>query len=193
MLTQVHTLISASLLVTLIGIIVYLAGVDAIKVLFTPLVLFSMLIPVPDQLFIQATFPLQMIVSQISEVMTQLVNIPTFREGNIINIPERSFEVVEACSGLRSITVLVTLSVIMGYFFLIKSTTKIALVVASLPTAIFSNIVRVVLMVVMFHYFKIDLTEGTPHIVAGLLIFLIAMSILYFTMKGLELCEKQSK
>ncbi len=118
LLTQVHTIIALSMFLTIVGIAVYLSGVKAIKDIFTPLLLILMLIPVPENLYTQLTFPLQLKVSQISELIVELFGVPVFREGNVMNIPERSFEVVEACSGLRSVITLLTLSVIMGYFLL---------------------------------------------------------------------------
>ena len=67
--TNVRTIIALSMLMTLIGAIIYLAGVGAVKELFTPILLLAMLIPVPEQLLIKLTFPLQIIVSRISEVL----------------------------------------------------------------------------------------------------------------------------
>jgi exosortase len=152
-----------------------------------------MLIPVPDQLYIQITFPLQLMVSQISEVAIRLVGVPILREGNVMNIPEKSFEVVEACSGLRSMITMLTLSVIMGYFMLKRISSKWVLVAAGVPTAIFVNIIRVVFMILLFHFFRLDLTEGVLHTVTGLLIFGIALVILFLLLKGLELWETKSK
>ncbi|WP_319409046.1 exosortase/archaeosortase family protein [uncultured Desulfosarcina sp.] len=192
LLTQVRTVIALSMLMTVIGTIIYLAGVGAVKVLFTPLILLAMLIPVPEQLYIQLTFPLQLKVSQISEVVIRLLGVPIFREGNVMTIPQKTFEVVEACSGLRSMIALLTLSVIMGYFILRRPVSKMVLVAASVPTAILVNIIRVVSMILLFHFFKLDLTEGTLHTVMGLAIFTIALLILFLLQKALELWETRS-
>jgi exosortase len=172
---------------------IYLAGANSIKELATPLILLLMLIPVPDQLYIQITFPLQLKVSQISEVFIRMFGVPILREGNVMHIPDKIFEVVEACSGLRSMITMLTLSVIMGYFMLKRIPSKWVLVAAGVPTAIFVNIIRVVTMILLFHFFKLDLTEGASHTVTGLLIFGIALVILFLLLKVLELWETKSK
>lgn len=189
MLTQVHTIIALSLFLTIVGTLIYLLGIQAIRELFVPLLLLLILIPFPEQLYIKLTFPLQLKVSQASEIIVKIFGVPLLREGNVMNIPEKSFEVVEACSGLRSMITLLTLSIIISYFMLVKNFSKLILLLASAPTAIAINIIRVTAMILLFHFFGLDLTEGTLHSITGLLIFGIALGILLLLQKVLESWE----
>jgi len=193
LLTRVHTVIALSMFLTVIGAVIYLGGVRMVKELATPLILLLMLIPVPEQLYIQITFPLQLKVSQISKAVIRLFGVPILREGNIMHIPDKTFEVVEACSGLRSMITMLTLSVIMGYFMLKRLSSKLILVAAGVPTAIFVNIIRVITMILLFQFFRLDLTEGALHTVTGLLIFGIALVILFLILKVLEHWETKPK
>lgn len=192
LLTQVHTLILASLFVAVVGAVIYLWGVAAVRVLFVPLLLFALLIPVPDQLYIQLTAPMQLKVSQASEVLIRLAGVPILRDGNVMTTPLKSFEVVEACSGMRSVMTLLTLGLIMGHFLLGKTVSKIVLVATALPTAIFVNIVRVVAVVLTYHFYNWDLVEGTPHTVLGLVVFTIALATLYLIYMALDLWERKT-
>jgi exosortase A len=193
LLTEVHTIIALAMYLTVVGAIVYLFGVQTLRRLFTPLLLFLMLIPFPDQLYIQLTFPLQLKVSEVSAAIITLFDIPVFRAGNVISIPTKSFEVVEACSGLRSVITLLTLSVVMGYFMLTRVSSKLLLVAASIPIAIFVNLIRVVAIVLLFHFFGLDLYKGTLHTITGLLIFLIALATLFMLQRILEQWEQKKK
>ena len=193
LLTEVHTVIALAMYLTVLGTVVFLFGIRSLWVLFTPLLLLLMLIPFPDQLYIQLTFPLQLKVSQMSEAIIGLFGIPVHRAGNVLTIPQKSFEVVEACSGLRSVITLLTLSVVMGYFLLVRTTSKLLLVAASIPVAIFVNLIRVVAIVLLFHSFGLDLYEGTLHTVTGLLIFLIALVTLFLLQRILEQWEHKQK
>lgn len=193
LLTQVHTVITLSMAMTILGTLIFVAGINSVKELFTPFLLLLMLIPVPDQLYVQLTFPLQLKVSEASEMLIRLFGVSIFREGNIMTIPAKSFEVVEACSGLRSVITLLTLSVIMGYFMLKLVSTRLILVVASVPIAIFVNILRVVAMILLFHFFKIDLTEGVWHTMAGLMVFAVAMLILLLLQRVMEFWELKKR
>ena len=189
LLTEVHTIIALSTYLTIVGCLVYLFGVTIIKELFTPLLLLLILIPVPEQLFIKLTFPLQLKVSQASEFIIRIFGIPLLREGNLMTIPEKTFEVVDACSGLRSSISLLTLSVIMGYYMVQKIPSKLILLAASIPTAIAVNIFRVSIMILVYHFFGLDLTEGTWHTATGLGVFVLAFAFLFLIQRILERWE----
>ncbi len=178
---------------TLIGALVYVYGIGVIRVLFTPLLLVLLLIPVPDQLYTRLTFPLQLKVSQTSEILIRSLGVTIFREGNIMTIPGKTFEVVEACSGLRSIITLMTLSIIIGHFMLKGVVSRCLLFLAAVPTAIVVNIFRVTSMILLYHYFKIDLIEGTSHTIAGVLVFLLALAILLLLQRTLEWWETRGR
>lgn len=193
LLTQVHTVILLSMILTIIGTLVFILGVQCIKQLFIPLVLLLMLIPVPEQLYIQLTFPLQISVSEASEALVRLFGVSIFREGNIMTIPTKSFEVVEACSGLRSMITLLTLSVIVGYFMLRSAVCRLVLIAASVPIAIMVNVLRVVTMILLFHFFEIDLTEGGWHTGAGVMVFVVAMLLLLLLQRVMEFWELKKR
>jgi exosortase len=192
LLTEVHTIIALAMYLTVVGTLLYLFGIKALAELLTPLLLFLMLIPFPDQLYIKLTSPLQFKVSQASAAILPLFDIPVFLAGNVITTPAKSFEVVEACSGLRSVITLLTMSVIMGYFLLRTVPAKVLLTVASIPIALLVNLIRVVLIVLVFHSYGLDLYEGTPHTITGLLLFLIGLSGLFALQRILELWEQKS-
>jgi len=189
LLTEIHTVITLSMMITLWGTLIYLSGIRSIRMLITPLLLLLFLIPVPTQLYIELTFPLQLMVSKISENIIRIFNVPIFREGNIMMVPGKSFEVAGACSGLRSLISLLTLSIIMGHYMLKKNTFKLLLIAASIPTAILVNIFRVVATVLLFNFFQLDLSEGIVHEATGLVVFILALLILFLSQKYLENLE----
>ena len=174
----VLTLVSLSMTLCLAGIVLYLLGWRLFRELSFPLFLHLFMIPVPGQFFSMATIPLQLLVSQISVMVTSWTGVPVFREGNVIHLPQRTLEVVQACSGLRSLITLVTLSVIVAYFSLSSNLSRVMLVLAGIPVAVLVNIIRVSGMIYAFYYFQIDLTTDKVHTIYGLVIFMLALAIL---------------
>jgi len=191
LLTQVHTIISLAMFLTVLGALVYLFGTKSVPILFTPLLLLLLLIPVPDPLYIKLTFPLQLKVSQMSEFIVWMFGVPIFRQGNVMNIPTKSFEVVEACSGLRSMITLINLSIVMGYFMLERKTSKCILLFASIPIAVFVNVIRVSLMILLYYFFRLDLSEGILHTITEVAVFALALISLLCLNKILEIWEKK--
>lgn len=193
LLTQVHTIILVALFMTIVGSVIVLSGVGGVKDLFIPLLLFLLLIPIPDQLLTQITFPMQMMVSQLAEQALSLTDITFIRLGNIFETADRRFEVVEACSGLRSVLALVTLSIIISYFSLNRVISRIILLGVSIPIAIVVNSVRIIVMIISYHYWQIDLVDGKYHSLTGVIVFGLALFLLIVIQKILATWEEQSK
>ena len=74
-------------------------------------------LPVPAIIFNRVALPLQLIASDYATRMIRLFGVPALREGNVIELAQMKLQVVEACSGIRSLVSMTTLSVIFAYFF----------------------------------------------------------------------------
>jgi exosortase len=179
LLSNVYTIVSYSMFFSIISVVYFLFGAKGISILATELLLLLLIIPISDQFYVKLTSPLQLKVSEISETFITFIGIPLFREGNVMHTAQKSFEVVEACSGLRSIITLVTLSLLMGYFVLKRPVYKLALILLSIPTAVIVNIFRVTIMIMLFHYFGLDATQGWSHTILGLAIFIFGLLLLF--------------
>jgi exosortase len=149
-----------------------------------PLCFLLFMIPVPSQLYSLMTIPLQLMVTKISIMLTAAIGIPVFAEGNVLHLPERILEVVEACSGLRSLLSLFVLSLVFGYFSLRSTLLRSILFVSAIPVAILVNVIRVSLIIAAFYYFDFDLTSEAVHTYLGIGVFLLAL-IIIFAEKGI--------
>lgn len=190
---QIPSFIAVSMVLTVSGAILYLAGFKVLRDMSIPLLLLILLIPIPEQLLSMLTASLQLKVSQASDQVLRLLNVPLFREGNILHIPEKTFQVVEACSGIRSLISLITLSLILGYFALKRTWSTGILVALSIPVAVLVNIMRVVALVLAFHYFRLDLSSGSKHTIMGLVLFGVALVVLFMLQRMLEHWETRKK
>jgi len=186
----VVTLSSFAMVLSLFGMVLYLCGFQILRILLFPFSFLFLMIPVPAQIYSAMTIPLQLIVSKVSVGFTHLLQLPVFREGNVIHMPGHTLQVVEACSGLRSMISLLTLSAIFGYVTLRSNILRGILFVTGVPVAVLVNIVRVVLMIFAFHFINFDLTEGTIHTIFGVVIFILALIIIAIFGKGLSIWDK---
>lgn len=169
-----------SLLILLTGILVFLAGWTLLRAIAFPLTFLALMIPLPALVYNQITFPLQLLASRLSANCLQLLGIPVLREGNILVLPNYSLEVVEACSGIRSLMTLIALAVAYGYFAERRSWARIFLVLLMLPTAVASNAVRVVGVGVLTYVWGPHSAEGFFHIFQGWLMFVFAVACMLF-------------
>lgn len=187
---EMYTVVSLSLILFLWGSTIYLFGYRIFRSLLFPLLILLFMVPVPSQLVAALTIPLQMIVTKISVWCASAIGIPIYREGNVINLPGGTFEVVQACSGLRSIMALLTLGAVVSYWTLKSNLLRWVLFILAVPIAVLVNILRVFLLVTVFHYQNIDLSQGTAHTMLGLGVFVVALGLFMLSGRGLSLCER---
>ena len=180
---EILTLESFSMVLLLAAVVIFVYGYLMFKKLLFPLCLLLFMIPIPSQIYASMTVPLQLFVSKTSVSLSALLNLPVYREGNIIYLPEQTLEVARACSGLRSLVSLLTLSAIFGYFTLKSNLLRTLLFFSGIPAAILVNIIRVLLLILAFEYLHYDLTTGIAHTVFGMFIFFLAL-IYIAAMKG---------
>ncbi|HEX8137460.1 MAG TPA: exosortase [Pyrinomonadaceae bacterium] len=198
-----------SLVLMLAGIVVYFWGFRLLRLLVVPLALFILAIPIPTIIFNQVAFPLQLFASRCAVWAMRLFDIPVLRQGNIIELmplnattPKR-LEVVEACSGIRSLMTLVTLAVVFAYFTHPKSDKgdgaspgsrgrRIAatlrsygfwrstiLVLSAVPIAILTNALRVSGTGVLAHYYGTRVADGFFHSFSGWVVYIAAFLLLF--------------
>ena len=182
---EIVTLSSMFMVLTLASLILFVAGWEYLKELLFPLTLLFFMIPIPEQVYSALTVPLQLLVSHISVATAILLDIPTYREGNVIHLPGHTLEVVQACSGLRSLMSLITINLIMGYLFLRSTLLRSVMLVSALPLAILVNCLRVFITIIILHFFQFDLTDGSVHTLFGATMFLVALLLLNLIQKGL--------
>ena len=176
---HIETLKSLTMIFFIAGSIIFLFGFRIFKELLFPICILLFMIPIPSQIFAAATISLQLFVSAISSNLVSALGVPLYREGNVIHLPEQTLQVVQACSGMRSLLTLLTLSTVFGYFTLRSNILRTLLFFSGFPIAVFVNIIRVALLISSIHFLDIDLTKGTLHTFFGLGIFLLALVLLF--------------
>lgn len=192
-----------SLVLLLAGTVVYFWGVRLLRLLLVPLVLLVLAIPIPAILFNKTAFPLQLFASRCAVWSMSVLGIPVLRQGNVIELkPLNSFdtkklEVVEACSGIRSLMTLVTLAVVFAYFTHPRSNDSSGsgdrfgwlrsfgfwrstiIVLAAVPIAILTNAFRVSGTGVLAHYYGTQVADGFFHSFSGWAIYIVAFLLLF--------------
>src|ERR1041384_5377716 len=192
-----------SLILLLAGITVYFWGFRLLQMLLVPLVLLFLAMPIPAIVFNKIAFPLQLFASRCAVWSMSMLGIPVLRQGNVIELkPLNSFdtkklEVVEACSGIRSLMTLITLAVVFAYFTHSASGEPPAsgkrfgwlrsywfwrstiIVISAVPIAILTNAFRVSGTGILAHYYGTEIADGFFHSFSGWAIYIVAFVMLF--------------
>ncbi len=174
-----HFTARISMLVLISGIVVFLVGWRALRSVAFPVGYLVLMVPLPAIIYYQLTFPLQLIASKLGANGLVALGVPTVREGNLLILPNVTLEVVEACSGVRSLLSL--LAAVVGYVYLSEQSTwkRCVLVASTVPIVILSNGLRLVATGVLSFFFGPRVDSGLVHAGLGLVFFALAfLSIL---------------
>jgi exosortase len=167
-----------SMLLGAAGIILWFFGVRQLLAWWLPFVLLGLAIPLPELVISKLTAPLQLIASRIGASLIEWRNIPVLLNGNVIRIPGHDLFVAEACSGLRSLTALVNLGVLLGAMLLAKPWSRVTLLVLAIPMAILINGFRIFLTAFLVFFVSPEAGSGFMHTTEGWLMFVIAFASL---------------
>jgi exosortase len=163
---------------TLIGLNLLLLGIPMFKVLAFPMLFLFLMVPLPQSLANQITFPLQLIATDLAMEPLYWLQIPAYREGNVIHMAGNELLVAQACSGLRSVMALGTLGVVFAYFFRKRFWERTVLIFLTMPIAILVNAFRVALTGVLTHHLGPEAAEGWIHQTEGFFTFGLAFALL---------------
>ncbi len=167
-----------SMLMGAAGVILWFFGLRQLLAWWLPFVLLGLAIPLPELIIAKLTAPLQLVASRIGASLIEWRNIPVLLNGNVIRIPGHDLFVAEACSGLRSLTALVNLGVLLGAMLLAKPWSRVTLLVLAVPMAILINGFRIFLTAFLVYFVSPEAGSGFMHTTEGWLMFVIAFASL---------------
>lgn len=170
--------IYVSFVVMLVGITILHIGCARSKNLVFIFVLMILMFPFPHFIYLKLSFNLQLISSQLGTGMVQLLGLPAFREGNVIDLGFRKLEVVEACSGIRYLLPLVVLGLIIAYFVKGSIWKKIFLIFSTIPLAVFMNGTRITFAALSSIYLGPKISDGILHDFYGFVVFMASFAML---------------
>lgn len=199
-----------SLVLIAAGLVIYFWGFRLLRLVFVPLLLLLLAIPIPAIIFNKIAFPLQLFASRCAVASMRLFDIPVLRQGNVIELmplgsaTTKKLEVVEACSGIRSLMTLVTLAVVFAYFSFPKDDTpaggdgdgtrgggrfarlksyglwrSVILVLSAVPIAIITNAGRVSGTGILARYYGTKIADGFFHEFSGWVVYVAAFLLLF--------------
>jgi exosortase len=167
-----------SLLLLICGMVVFLAGWKHLAAISFPLAFLIFMIP-SSTLVEQITFPLQILASKTATFLLNGIGVPAIREGNIILLPNARLEVAEACSGIRSLFSLITLTVIYGYLAETRIGIRMLLALIAIPVSILANALRIAVTGLVVQRWGIEGAQGTRHLLSGWLIFAGSLLLIF--------------
>lgn len=186
---EFFTLRSSALLAAC-GLVIYFYGVPQLRAWWLPVALLAFTIPLPAVVLNSMTLPLQLLASQVAVDLLQFRHVPATVAGNIIQLPGHDLFVAEACSGLRSLSALFGMTLLIGGTGLSRAWSRIALLLVAIPCALAANALRVFATGYLVYYLGPQAAEGMIHESAGIIVFLVSLAGIALVMLALRAVEQ---
>jgi exosortase D (VPLPA-CTERM-specific) len=189
----VFTLQQLGLVTAIVGTVIALTGARALRVLWMPLLLLYFMIPLPDFLQVKLSSGMQLISSEIGVWFLRLIGVTVYLEGNVIDLGVYQLQVAEACDGLRYLYPLLTLGLVLAYFYKGAMWKRVLLFLSSIPITILMNSLRIASIGIMVDNWGIGMAEGFLHDFQGWAVFMVSFALMVLFMIGLSRVGRDAK
>jgi len=163
-----------------VGILIAMAGGLVgrymLQRIWFPIAFLIFMVPAGDQL----VPVLQDITADFSVIMLGWVNIPVWRDGVFLQIPNGMFEVAEACAGIRFLIANVVVAFVFAYLAYDKWWKWVIFIAISIVIPIFANGIRAFGIIYIAHITDNEYAVGVDHLVYGWGFFTVIMLLCLF-------------
>ena len=179
---QLDTFEVASQIFIIGAIFLFMKGWSALRLMAFPLFFQIFMVPLPGILVQVLTVPLKMAVSYVAEVILHTAGYPVARTGVVISVGQYQLLVADACAGLNSMFTLEALGLLYMNLMNYKNMTRnVALAILIIPIAFCANIIRVMILVLVTYHFGDEAGQGFVHGFAGMVLFMVALTLMLIT------------
>lgn len=181
-LAAIPTIQHYAFIMAVIGIFAAAFGKAGLKTAWAPLIFLFFMVPFPQFFINNLSSKLQLISSWLGVEFIRACDIMVYLEGNVIDLGGYKLQVVDACSGLRYLFPLASLSFLCAYLFKGPFWQKLVVFLSSVPLTIFMNSFRIGVIGLLVNIWGTEMAEGFLHDFEGWAVFLLCMVLLFIEM-----------
>jgi exosortase len=174
---------AVSLLVCLAGIAVLLGGWAAWSWCWPAVAFLLFMVPLPFQVEVSLSRPLQGLATQASTYSLQTLGLPALAEGNIIIIDDIKIGVLEACNGLGMLFSFFALSTAVAILIRRPVVDRVIICLSAVPVALVMNVARITVTGVLHRTAGSAIANAVFHDLAGWLMMPLALGVLWLEVK----------
>jgi exosortase B len=181
----------ASAIFLLVGIVLRMRGVAALKAQWFPLFFMLFMVPLPGPLVDAVTMPMKMAVSFVTERLLFDIGYPIGRSGVVLQIGVYKLLVADACAGLHTLFTLEAMGLL--YLNLVQRDSffrNVGLALLIVPISFCANVIRVMVLTLVTYYLGDAAGQGFLHGLAGLVLVLSAMFLIICVDSLLHFAER---
>ena len=167
-----------SMIVVTFGVLLVFSGTAITKRLLFPILLFLFAVPLPNLFNVLLTSKMQFISSSLGVWMLRVMGFAVYQDGNVIDMHNFKLLVAEACSGLRYLYPLMSIGLLLSYFYKGPRWIRFSIFIATVPVTIVMNSLRIAITGILIKNWGNEAAEGFLHDFEGWVVFIAALLLL---------------
>ncbi len=167
----------AAIVPTVFGLVLILGGWGAFRWAWPAALFLVFMLPLPGVVSTLLSHPLQRAATVASTLVLQTFGIPAIVEGNVIALRDGQLEVVQACSGLKMMSLFVAVCVAAAFIMRRPLLDRFLVVISAPVNALIANILRITVTGVL-HELKF-IGTNMQHDLAGWLMMPAAVLLVF--------------
>ena len=176
-----------SQILVLSGILLITNGTATLKSMWFPLFFLIFMIPLPGFLIDAMTVPMKIAVSYVADNVLFWAGYPIARSGVILQIGQYQLLVADACAGMYTLISLEALGLLYLHLIMHDSAVRnLTLAILIIPISFAANVIRVMILILVTYYFGDRAGQGFVHGFAGLVLFAVALLLIFGVDSGLQ-------
>lgn len=167
------------------GVFLMVGGWRMFRWAWAPIAFLIFMYPLPDEATRYLLGPLQTLATIVSTYALQTLGLDAYREGNQIVLGEMHLGVVDACSGLRMLTIFVALSVALVMLGDREWWENVVVIASAIPIALIVNSIRITVTGLLYQVASSEVAEMVFHDLAGWVMMPMALGMLFLLQQTL--------
>lgn len=177
-LSAFETLAEYGLILGITGLCFGFLGCKAVRAIAPALVYLLFAVPLPHIVQADLSEDMQLISSSFGVGLLELIGVPVFQQGNIIDLGSFRLQVIEACNGLRYLFPLMSFGYVIAFLLQDRWWKRVVIFISTIPIAIFFNALRIAFVGVTVDLWGVQMAEGFLHSFEGWSVFMLCLTVL---------------
>lgn len=189
-LTSIYLFQHVGLVIAIAGLVAGFGGLSLLRTVAAPIAFLFFAVPPPYWVITVLSWKFQLMSSVFGVWMIQLMDIPVYLSGNVIDLGAYQLQVAEACSGLRYLFPFLSLGVMTAYIYRGPTWHKLAIIASTIPITIAMNSFRIAVTGYLVQASGPQHAEGALHFFEGWMVFLLCLLALFAVVAVLGLLRR---
>jgi EpsI family protein len=160
------------------GLLLIQFGWPRTRLMIFPIAFCFLALPTPDRLQTPLQSQLKEYTTAATAAVLPAIGIPAERHGNVLKLKSGQLGVVDACSGVRSVTALTAIALFVAYLRGFSLWRGVLLVIATMGIVVVSNSIRVIVTGILQETVGPHMAQGWAHEVLGYLVILVGLALI---------------